>query len=128
MWDAALFNLPYRRGWAKIDLCVVDVSKDSQGVKFHVYFVFEMALSCLKLLVCGVKAEFRDPTPQRTIPTLPFSPPLRKVKQILGTSFPFPLDNKKVDLPELQGDPREISREKCRLAAEQVVTAMPCLG
>lgn len=43
-----------------------------------------------------------------------------KVKQILGSSFPFPLDNKKVDLPELQGEPHDISREKCRLAAEQV--------
>ncbi|CAM9415653.1 unnamed protein product [Ascophyllum nodosum] len=44
---------------------------------------------------------------------------LREVKQILGSSFPFPLDNKKVDLPELQGEPSEISREKCRLAASQ---------
>ncbi|CAM9488575.1 unnamed protein product [Ectocarpus sp. 12 AP-2014] len=45
---------------------------------------------------------------------------LKEVKQILGSSFPFPLDNKKVDLPELQGEPHDVSREKCRLAAEQV--------
>ena len=34
--------------------------------------------------------------------------------------LPFTLVNQKVDLPELQGEPDEISREKCRLAAEQV--------
>ncbi|CAN0358453.1 unnamed protein product, partial [Laminaria digitata] len=43
-----------------------------------------------------------------------------QVKQILGNGFPFPLENKKVDLPELQGEPHDVSREKCRLAAEQV--------
>ncbi|CAN0029919.1 unnamed protein product [Pylaiella littoralis] len=45
---------------------------------------------------------------------------LKEVKQILGSSFPFPLENKKVDLPELQGEAHDVSREKCRLAAEQV--------
>jgi len=35
-------------------------------------------------------------------------------------ALPFTLTNTKIDLPELQGEPEEISREKCRLAAEQV--------
>ncbi|CAM9591784.1 unnamed protein product [Choristocarpus tenellus] len=45
---------------------------------------------------------------------------LKEVKQILGSTFPFPLSNQKVDLPELQGEPYDIVREKCRLAAKQV--------
>lgn len=39
---------------------------------------------------------------------------------ILGDSLPFSLDNKKLDLPELQGEPEEVSVAKCRLAAAQV--------
>eukprot|EP00903_Cladosiphon_okamuranus_P012851 g12008.t2 len=49
---------------------------------------------------------------------------LKEVKLILGSSFPFPVENRKVDLPELQGEPHEVSREKCRLAAEQVQGAV----
>eukprot|EP00730_Choanoeca_flexa_P008869 TRINITY_DN12552_c0_g1_i1.p1 TRINITY_DN12552_c0_g1~~TRINITY_DN12552_c0_g1_i1.p1 ORF type:complete len:228 (+),score=44.46 TRINITY_DN12552_c0_g1_i1:696-1379(+) len=45
---------------------------------------------------------------------------LQEVKQILGPSFPFEVTNRKVDLPELQGEPEEISKEKCRLAAKEV--------
>ena len=37
-----------------------------------------------------------------------------------GAELPFTLTNQKVDLPELQGEPEEISAEKCRLAAERV--------
>lgn len=48
------------------------------------------------------------------------------MKQILGSSFPFPLENKKVDLPELQGEAHDVSREKCRLAAEQVGMCCYC--
>jgi hypothetical protein len=44
---------------------------------------------------------------------------LREVMAYLGNSVPS-LANKKVDLPELQGDPIEISKEKCRLAAKEV--------
>ncbi|EFA80359.1 inosine triphosphate pyrophosphatase [Heterostelium album PN500] len=43
---------------------------------------------------------------------------LEEVIQILGTSLP--LQSKKVDLPELQGEPYDISKEKCRLAAKEV--------
>lgn len=45
---------------------------------------------------------------------------LEEVKQILaaGDEIPFELTNRKIDLPELQGDPFEIAKEKCRLAAK----------
>lgn len=55
---------------------------------------------------------------------------LEEVKRILSSSsanndnvpdFPFFICNKKVDLPELQGDdPLEIAKEKCALAAKDV--------
>jgi inosine triphosphate pyrophosphatase len=45
---------------------------------------------------------------------------LEEVIQILGDKFPFPLDSVKLDLPELQGEPECVAREKCRLAAEQL--------
>lgn len=52
---------------------------------------------------------------------------LREVQQILCSTkdevdaeAPFDLVARKLDLPELQGDPEDIAREKCRLAAEQV--------
>jgi inosine triphosphate pyrophosphatase len=37
-----------------------------------------------------------------------------------GAALPFKVDAVKLDLPELQGEPDEISREKCRLAAKAV--------
>ncbi|XP_021290084.1 inosine triphosphate pyrophosphatase isoform X2 [Herrania umbratica] len=43
---------------------------------------------------------------------------LEEVKTILGQSIPF--QSLKLDLPELQGEPEEISKEKARLAAVQV--------
>jgi inosine triphosphate pyrophosphatase len=48
---------------------------------------------------------------------------LEEVKAILesgSAAFPFVLENAKIDLPELQGEPEEVSMEKCRLAAEKV--------
>ena len=52
---------------------------------------------------------------------------LEEVKLFLAAStggdeskLPFVLVNQKIDLPELQGEPEEISAEKCRLAAEHV--------
>lgn len=38
----------------------------------------------------------------------------------VGESLPFSIIGQKIDLPELQGEPEEISRRKCELAAEQV--------
>lgn len=47
---------------------------------------------------------------------------LEEVKQILasGGQLPFEITNKKIDLPELQGDSFEIAKEKCRLAAKEI--------
>jgi inosine triphosphate pyrophosphatase len=39
---------------------------------------------------------------------------------ILGDSCPFEIVPQKVDLPELQGEPEEVSSAKCALAAAQV--------
>ncbi|OUZ99511.1 Ham1-like protein [Macleaya cordata] len=43
---------------------------------------------------------------------------LEEVRAIMGQSLPF--QSLKLDLPELQGEPEEISKEKARLAAIQV--------
>ncbi|GMF17830.1 unnamed protein product [Phytophthora fragariaefolia] len=49
---------------------------------------------------------------------------LKEVVAILGADFPFELRNQAVDLPELQGEPADIAKEKCRLAAKQVQGAV----
>ncbi|XP_059632230.1 inosine triphosphate pyrophosphatase [Cornus florida] len=43
---------------------------------------------------------------------------LEEVRAILGNSIPF--QSLKLDLPELQGEPEDISKEKARLAAKEV--------
>lgn len=45
---------------------------------------------------------------------------LKEVIQILGDSFPWNVVSKKIDLPEFQGEPDEISIEKCKIAAKEV--------
>ncbi|KAL3920617.1 MAG: hypothetical protein SGILL_003173 [Bacillariaceae sp.] len=47
---------------------------------------------------------------------------LEEIKRILttGAEIPFEITNQKLDLPELQGDPVEIAKEKCKLAAQKV--------
>ena len=47
---------------------------------------------------------------------------LEEVKAILssGGSLPVEIVSQKIDLPELQGDPEEISAQKCVLAAKEV--------
>lgn len=45
---------------------------------------------------------------------------LKEVIAILGTSFPWKIESMKIDLPEFQGEPDEISIEKCKIAAEKV--------
>jgi inosine triphosphate pyrophosphatase len=45
---------------------------------------------------------------------------LAEVVAILGADFPFELRNQAVDLPELQGEPEDIAKQKCRLAAKEV--------
>ncbi|XP_071536939.1 inosine triphosphate pyrophosphatase [Panulirus ornatus] len=43
---------------------------------------------------------------------------LEEVVAILGDSFPFRIVSQKIDLPEYQGEADEISRKKCKAAAE----------
>ena len=47
---------------------------------------------------------------------------LEEVKAILSTggALPFEVVSQKIDLPELQGEPEEISAQKCLLAAKEV--------
>jgi inosine triphosphate pyrophosphatase len=45
---------------------------------------------------------------------------LEELKAILGNGFPFELDNAKIDLPELQGEPEEVAIEKAKLAAKEI--------
>lgn len=51
---------------------------------------------------------------------------LKEVIRILGDNFPLQVVSQKVDLPELQGEPDDISREKCRLAAKEVKGPVIC--
>jgi len=54
---------------------------------------------------------------------------LEEVQAILAKSdaenFPFQIINQKIDLPELQGEPEEVSAEKCKLAAERLTAQYP---
>ncbi|KAM6163800.1 inosine triphosphate pyrophosphatase [Rhynchocyon petersi] len=45
---------------------------------------------------------------------------LEEVIQILGDKFPFTLVAQKIDLPEYQGEPDEISIQKCQEASRQI--------
>lgn len=51
---------------------------------------------------------------------------LREVIAILaaGQELPFEVEAVKLDLPELQGEPEEIAKEKCRLAAKEAGCAV----
>mmetsp|Transcript_18601 Transcript_18601/g.46938 ORF Transcript_18601/g.46938 Transcript_18601/m.46938 type:complete len:205 (-) Transcript_18601:120-734(-) len=42
---------------------------------------------------------------------------LAEVRAIVGEELP--MTSKKIDLPELQGEPEDVSREKCKLAAKE---------
>lgn len=37
-----------------------------------------------------------------------------------GQELPFSVEAVRLELPELQGEPEEIAKEKCRLAAKEV--------
>lgn len=65
-----------------------------------------------------------SPTPK---PTITFvtgnAKKLEELRRLLrgdGADIPFDVVSKKIDLPELQGDPEEVAIEKCRLAAKQI--------
>lgn len=54
---------------------------------------------------------------------------LQEVTAIVSSGarkFPFDLTNTKIDLPELQGEPVDIAKEKCRHAAERVGGPVMC--
>ncbi|KAG9077137.1 nucleoside triphosphate pyrophosphohydrolase ham1 [Ceratobasidium sp. UAMH 11750] len=51
---------------------------------------------------------------------------LREVQEILaGGTVPLVIESRNIDLPEIQGTPAEVSREKCRRAAE--IVGGPCI-
>lgn len=81
-------------------------------------------LVALTLVIAFVGALRRDSTEMSGRRALTFvtgnKKKLEEVKAILGPDFPFALDNAKIDLPELQGEPEEVSIEKCKLAAEKI--------
>ncbi|EDO44293.1 predicted protein [Nematostella vectensis] len=45
---------------------------------------------------------------------------LKEVVAILGDAFPWKVESKDIDLPEFQGEPDEISEEKCKIAAIKI--------
>lgn len=45
---------------------------------------------------------------------------LEEVIAIFGNELPFNLISQKVDLPELQGEPEDVAKEKCKIASKQV--------
>ncbi|KAK8720909.1 hypothetical protein OTU49_013027, partial [Cherax quadricarinatus] len=45
---------------------------------------------------------------------------LEEVLAILGDSFPFRVESRKIDLPEYQGEADEVARKKCQAAAELI--------
>ena len=51
---------------------------------------------------------------------------LKEVVEILGANFPMTVVSKKIDLPELQGEPDDISIKKCELAAKEVQGPVIC--
>jgi inosine triphosphate pyrophosphatase len=45
---------------------------------------------------------------------------LEEVNRILGEDFPVEIIAQKIDLPELQGEPEEVAKEKCKIAAQLI--------
>ncbi|XDV41851.1 hypothetical protein PO909_010643 [Leuciscus waleckii] len=69
---------------------------------------------------CGIRYREREKI-GRVHESLLSSPLLTShVVQILGDKFPYKLISKKIDLPEYQGEPDEISIQKCKEAVKQV--------
>ena len=92
------------------------------------YPIGEDLPDCLKLVGSGGSTASPPSKRSKMKPIITFvtgnKKKLEEAKQILSTAFdgraPFELTNQKIDLPELQGDPVAIAKEKCRLASEQV--------
>lgn len=45
---------------------------------------------------------------------------LEEVIKIFGEDMPFTLVNESIDLPELQGEPEDVAKAKCKMAADIV--------
>lgn len=62
------------------------------------------------------------PTPEKIHFATGNNKKLQEVVAILadGHPLPFEIDSVKLDLPELQGEPEDIAKEKCRLASQEV--------
>ena len=43
---------------------------------------------------------------------------LKEFNQIIGDLSPYVIESKSIDLPEYQGEPEEVAREKCKTALE----------
>jgi inosine triphosphate pyrophosphatase len=56
---------------------------------------------------------------------------LEEVVSILGGGgeggFPYTLESRKLDLPELQGEPEDVASEKCRLAVRELGGGVPVI-
>ncbi|KZV86001.1 Maf/Ham1 [Exidia glandulosa HHB12029] len=50
---------------------------------------------------------------------------LKEVRAILAAGEPIEVESQSLDIPELQGSTQEVSREKCRMAAEKI--GGPCI-
>ena len=92
------------------------VRKDGAQTSYPSYDEFP---DCLKLSTSLKRQKMAKPTVTFVTGN---KKKLDEVKQILGggKELPFELTNRKIDLPELQGEPFEIAREKCILAANQI--------
>ena len=93
------------------------------------YPLYEDLPDCLKPEPSSSSSSSSPPPKRpRTKPVITFvtgnKKKLEEAQQILSAAFdgraPFELTNRKIDLPELQGDTEEIAKEKCRLAAQEI--------
>ncbi len=88
------------------------------------------ALPCTQPGTCARARTASGPPPllqrRRARACQTFLPRSQEVKTILGDGFPFEVTSRGVDLPELQGEPDEVAREKCRLASESVSVRFVC--
>lgn len=60
------------------------------------------------------------PSPTHSYAHTPTRTAAQEVIAILGEGLPFTVVSAALDLPELQGEPEEVAREKCVLAARQI--------
>ena len=103
---------------------VASMSVRKEGVQ-ESYATYDELPDCLKVddvLGAGNKRLKTSSKPAITFVT-GNKKKLEEVQQILASGIddlPFELTNRKIDLPELQGDPLEIAKEKCRIAAKQI--------